>query len=152
MISVQLISLVAQSCPTLCDPIDCSRPGFPVHHQLLELTQTHVHPVGDTIQLSHPLSSPALHAFNLSQHQCLFQWVSSYHQLAKLLRFKFFHQSFQWIFRNDFLQDWLNWSPCDDLPYNTVGLLWVSSCPENMLLSVGKSLTQQGGHCLVDFP
>ena len=66
MSSVQFISLVAQSCPTLCDPMDCSRPGSPVHHQLLELAQTHVHPVGGTIQPSHPLSSPALPAFNLS--------------------------------------------------------------------------------------
>ena len=63
---------VAQSCPTLCDPMDCSIPGFPVHHHLLELTQTHVHCVGDAIQPSHPLSSPSPPAFNLSQHQSLF--------------------------------------------------------------------------------
>jgi len=62
-----------QSCPTLCDPIDCSMPGFPVRHQLPELTQTHVHRVGDAIQKSHPLSSPSPPAFNLSQHQGLFQ-------------------------------------------------------------------------------
>ena len=66
-------SSVAQSCPTLCDPMDCSSPGFPVNHKLLELTQTHVHQVGDAIQPSHPLSSPSLPAFNLSQHQGLFQ-------------------------------------------------------------------------------
>ena len=65
-------SSVAQSCPTLCDPVDCSTPGFPVHNQLLELTQTHVHGVSDAIQPSHPLSSPSPLAFNLSQHQGLF--------------------------------------------------------------------------------
>ena len=66
-------SLVTQSCPTLCDPMDCSTPGFPVHHQLLELAQTQIHRVGDAIQPSHPLSSPSPPAFNLSQHQGLFQ-------------------------------------------------------------------------------
>ena len=65
-------SLVTQSCPTLCDPMDCSTPVFPVHHQLLELTQTHIHQVGDAIQPSHPLSSPSPPAFNLYQHQGLF--------------------------------------------------------------------------------
>ena len=68
-------SSVAQLCPTVSDPMDCSTPGFPVHIQLPELAQTHVHPVGDAIQPSHPLSSPSP-AFNLSQHQGLFQWVS----------------------------------------------------------------------------
>ena len=72
---------VAQSCTTLCDPMDCSTPGFPVHHQLPELTQTHVHRVGDAIQPPHPLSSLSP-AFNLSQHQGLFQWVSSLHQVT----------------------------------------------------------------------
>ena len=81
-------SSVTQSCPTLCDPMDCSTPGFPVHHQLLEFTQTHVHWVDDAIQLSHPLSS-ASPALNLSQHQDLFKWVSSSHQVAKLLEFSF---------------------------------------------------------------
>ena len=71
------ISSVTQSCPTLCDPMDCSIPDLPVHHQLLEFTQTHVHWVGDAIQLSHPLSSPSPPAFSLSQLQCLFKWVSS---------------------------------------------------------------------------
>ena len=65
-------SSVTQSCPTLCDPMDCSTPGFPVYHQLLEPAQTHVHRVGDAIPLSHPLSSPSPPAFNLSQHQSLF--------------------------------------------------------------------------------
>ena len=66
-------SSVTQSCLTLCDPMDCSMPGLPVHHQLLEFTQTHVHCVGDAIQPSHPLLSPSPPAFNLSQHQGLFQ-------------------------------------------------------------------------------
>ena len=81
-------SSVAQSCPTLCDPMDCSTPGLPVHHHLLEITQTHVHPVSDAIQPSHSLSSPSLPAFNLSQHQGLFKWVSSSYQVANVLEFK----------------------------------------------------------------
>ena len=105
-------SSVTQSCPALCDPMDHSTPGFPIHHQLLELAQTHVHWVSDAIQPSHPLSSPSPPAFNLSQHQSLFQWISSSHQVAKVLEFQLQHQSFQWIFRTDFLQDWLVWSPC----------------------------------------
>ena len=93
--TISQFSLVIQSCPTLCNPMDCSTPGFPVHHQLLELTQTHVHPVGDAIQPSHPLSSPSPPAFNLSQHQGLFQGVSSSHQVAKVLELHLQHQSFQ---------------------------------------------------------
>ena len=88
----------------LCDLMDyCKTPSCPAFHQLPELTQTHVHRVGDTIQPSHPLSSPSPPAFNLSQHQGLFKWVSSSHQVAKVLEFQFQHQSFQWIFRTDFL-------------------------------------------------
>ena len=98
----EYVSSVAQSCPTLCGPMECSIPGLPVHHQLLEITQTHVHWVGDAIQPSHPLSSPSPPAFNLSQHQGLFQWVSSSHQVAKELEFQPQHQSFQWILRTDF--------------------------------------------------
>ena len=79
-----LFSSVTQLCSTLCDPMDCSTPGFPVHHQLLELAQTHVHQVSDAMQPSHPLLSPFPPAFNLSQHQGLFQWVSSSHQMAKV--------------------------------------------------------------------
>ena len=101
---------ITQSCPTLCDPMDCRTPGFPVLHHLPELDQTHVHWVGDAVQPSHPLLSPSPPAFNLSQHQGLFRWVSSSHQVVKVLELK--HQSFQWIFRTDFLQDWLVWSPC----------------------------------------
>ena len=96
-------SSVTQSCPTLCDPMDCSTTGFPIHHQLPEFTQTHVHQVGDAIQPSHPLSSPSPPAFNLSQHLGLFKWVSSLHQVAKGLEFQLQHQSFQWAFKTDFL-------------------------------------------------
>ena len=96
-------SSVAQSCPTLCNPMNCSTPGLPVHHQLLESTQTHVHQVGDAIQPSHPLSSPSPPALNLSQHQGLFNWVSSSHQVAEILEFQLQHQSFQWTPRTDLL-------------------------------------------------
>ena len=80
-------SSVTQSCPTLCDPMDCSTPGLPVYHQLPEFTQTHVHRVNDAIQPDHPLLSPSPPAFNLSQHQGLFKWISSLHQVAKVLEF-----------------------------------------------------------------
>ena len=85
--SVQFSSVI-QSCPTLYDPIDCRMPGFPVHHQLLELAQTHVHRVGDAIQPSHPLMSPSPPTFNLSKHQGLFQSARSLHQVAKMLEFQ----------------------------------------------------------------
>ena len=83
--NVHILSSITPSCPTHCDPMDCSTPGVSVHYQLLEFTQTHVHWVGDAIQPSHPLSSPSPTAFNLSQHQGLFQWASSSHQVAKVL-------------------------------------------------------------------
>ena len=82
-------SSVTQSCPNLCDPMNCSMPGLPVHHQLPEFTQTHVHRVGDAIQPSHSLSSPSLLPPNPSQHQGLFQWVNSSHQVAKYWSFSF---------------------------------------------------------------
>ena len=107
-----VLSSVTQLCLTLFDPMDCSMPGFSVHHLLPELNQTHVHWVSDTIQPSHPLLSPSPPAFSLSQHQYLFQWVSSSHQVAKVLEFQLQYQSFQWIFRIDFLQNALIWSPC----------------------------------------
>ena len=91
--------------------MNCSMPGLPVHHQLLESTQTHVHWVGDAIQPSHSLSSPSP-ALNLSQHQGLFKWVSSLHQVAKVLEFQLQHQSFQWTPRTDLLYDGLVGSPC----------------------------------------
>ena len=90
-----------QSSPTVCDPMEHSAPGLPVHHQLQEFTQTHVHWVGDAIKPSHPLSSPFPPAFNLSQHQGLFQWVTSLHQVARVLEFQHQHQSFQWTPRTD---------------------------------------------------
>ena len=109
MSSTVLLSSVAQLCLTLCDPMDCSTPGLPVHHQLLEFTQIHVHRIGDAIQPSHPLSSPSPPTFNLSQHQGLLQWVSSSHQVAKVLEFQLQHQFFQLIFRTDlFRMDWLD--------------------------------------------
>ena len=96
-------SSVTQSRPTLCDPMNHSTPGLPVHHQIPESTQTHVHCVSDAIQPSHPLSPPSPPALNRSQHQGLFQWVSSSHQVAKVLEFQLQHKSFQWIPRTDFL-------------------------------------------------
>ena len=102
-------SSVAQPCPTLCNPMDCSTPGLPVHHQLLELSQTHVHRVSDAIQPSHPLSPPSPPAFSLSQHQGLFQWVSSSPQVSKVLEFQLQHQSFQWTLKNWFPSGWTGW-------------------------------------------
>ena len=95
MESVQFRS-VAQSCPTLCEPMSHSMPGLAVHHQLPEFTQTHVHWVGDAIQPSHSLSFPSPPASHPSQHQSLFQWVNSLHEMAKVLEFQLQHQSFQW--------------------------------------------------------
>ena len=94
--SVQLFS-------HLCHPMNSSMPGLPVHHQLPESTQTHVHWVGDAIQPSHPLSSPSPPALSLSQHQGLFKWVSSLPLVVKVSEFQLQHQSFQWIFKTDFL-------------------------------------------------
>ena len=101
--SVQFSS-VTQSCLTLCNPMNCSTPGLPVHHQLLESTQTHVHWVSDAIQPSHPLLSPSPPAPNPSQHQSLFKWVSSSHQVTKVLEFQLQHQSLQWTPRTDLLE------------------------------------------------
>ena len=109
--SVQFSS-VSQSCPTLCDPMNCSTPGLPVHHQLPEFTQTHVHRVGDAIQPSHPLLSPSPPAPNPSQHQGLFQRINSLHEVVKVLEFQLQHQSFQRTPRIDLLQDGLVGSPC----------------------------------------
>ena len=102
-------SSCTQSCLTLCDPMDCGTTGLPVHHQLPEFTQTHVHWVGDAIQLSHPLSSPSPPAFNLSQHQGLFQWVSSLYQVAKVLEFQLQHRpSNEYSRLISFRMDWLD--------------------------------------------
>ena len=100
--SVQFI-LVAQSCPTLCHPMNRSTPGLPVHHHLPEFIQTHVHRVRDATQPSHPRPSPSPPALNLSQHQGLFQWVISSHQMTKVLEFQLQHQSFQWTPLTDLL-------------------------------------------------
>ena len=112
MYSIKYCCSFTQLCLTLCSPIECSTPGFPVHYQLLEFAQTHAHWVSDAIQPSRPLPSPSTPAFYLSQHQDLFQWVNSSHQVAKVLEFQLQHLSFQWIFRVDFHSDWLVWFPC----------------------------------------
>ena len=115
--------------------MDCSTPGFPVHYQLLEPTQTHVHRVGDAIQPSHPLSPTSSPAFSLTQHQGLFHWVSSLHQVARVLEFQLQHQSFQWIFRTDFLYDGLVGSPCSPRDALTSRLLHHSSKTSILLRS-----------------
>ena len=98
---------VAQLCPTVCDPIDCSTPGFPVHHQLQERAQTQVHWVADAIQPSHPL--PSFSCLQSFPHQSLLQGVSSSHQVTKVLELQLQHHSFQWICRTDLLRiDWFD--------------------------------------------
>ena len=99
---------VRQSCPALCDSTNCSTPGFPVLRYLLEFAQTHVHWVDDAIQPSYPLSPPSPPAFNLSQNQGLFQWVSSSCQVAKVLKLQLRHQSFQCIGLISFMIDWFD--------------------------------------------
>ena len=101
------IRSVAQSCPTLCDPMNRSTPDLPLHHQLPEFTQTHVHRVSDAIQPSHPLSSPSPPAPNPSQHQSLLQSVNSSHEVAKVLEFQLQHHSLQRNPRADLLQNGL---------------------------------------------
>ena len=105
-------SSVAQSCPALWDPMNHSTPGLPVHHKLPEFTQIHAHWVSDAIQPSHPLLPPSPPAPNISQHQGLFQWVNSSHEVDKVLEFQLQHQSFQWTPRTDLLQDGLVGSLC----------------------------------------
>ena len=105
-------SSVAQSCLTLCHPMNRSTPGLPVHHQLLEFTQTHIHQVSDAIQTSHPLSSPSPPAPNPSQHQSLSQWVNSSHEVAEVLEFQLQDHSLQRNPRTDLLQNGLVGSPC----------------------------------------
>ena len=122
---IHQFSPVSQLCLTLCDPVDCSTPGLPVHHQLPEFTQTHVHQVGDAIEPSHPLSSPSPSALNLSQHQGLFKWVSSSHQVAKVLEFQLQQQSFQLIFRIFFPLGCTGW-----VSLQSKGLSRVFSAPQ----------------------
>ena len=132
-------SPVTQACPTLCDSMACSTPGIPVHHQLLEPAQIHVHRVGDAIQPSRPLSSTSP-AFNLSQYQGLFQWVSSSHQVAKVLEFQLQHHSFQCVFRVDF--SWCHSvSPscptlCDPMDCSMPGFPVIQYLPEFSLTHV----------------
>ena len=133
--SVQFSS-VAQSCPTPCDSMNRSMTGLPVHHQLLEFTQTHVHRVSDAIQPSHPLSSPSPPARNPSQHQSLFQWVNSSHEVAKVLELQLQHHSFQRNPRADFFQNGLvgpPYSPRDSQ----------ESSPTPQLSSVGSTSIKQ---------
>ena len=111
-ISSAQFSSVAQLCLTLCDPMNCSTTGLPVHHQLLEFSQTHIHWVSDAIQPSHPLSSPSPPAPNPSQHQSIFQWVNPSHEVAKVLDFQPQHHSLQRNPRADLLQNGLVGSPC----------------------------------------
>ena len=111
IISTVQFSSVAQSCPTLCNPMNRSTPGLLVHHQFPEFTQTHVHLVSDAIQPSHPLLSPSPPAHNPSQHQSLSPWVNFSHEVAKVLEFQIQHQPFQWTPRAD-LQNGLVGSPC----------------------------------------
>ena len=98
--------------PTLCNPMDCNMPGFPVLHYLREFIQTHIHQLSHAIQSAHPRPSPFPPAFSLAQHLGLFQWVSSLYQVAEVLELQLQHQSFQWIFRVAFIWDRLVWSPC----------------------------------------
>ena len=112
MIRSDQIRSFAQSCLTLCDPMNHSTPGLPVHHQLTEFTQTRVHWIGDATQLYHPLLSPSPPALNPSQHQSLFQWVNSSHEVAKVLEFQLQHHSFHRNPRADLLQNGLVGSPC----------------------------------------
>ena len=102
---------VTQSYLILCNPMNCRTPGFPILPCLLEFPKTHDHWVSDAIQSWHPLLSCSPFVLSHSQHQDLFQWVSSSHQVAKVLELQLQHQSFQWIFRVHFLMDWLVWSP-----------------------------------------
>ena len=101
--TLQFSSVQSLSRVRLCNPMNHSMPGLPVHHHLQEFTQTQVCRVGNAIQPSHPLSSPFPPAPSPSQHQSLFQWVNSSHEVPKVLEFQLQHQSFQWIFRTDFL-------------------------------------------------
>ena len=109
-------SSVTQLCPTLCNPMNCSTTGFPVHHQLPESTQTHDHRVSDAIQPPHPLSSPYLPAPNPSQHQDLFQWVNSLHEVAKVLEFQHQYSDLALVLPMN-TQDWspLEWTSWNSL-------------------------------------
>ena len=138
--SVQLLSRIQ-----FCNPMECSTPGLPVHHQLPEFTQTHVRQLGDAIQPSHLLSSPSP-AFNLSLYQGLFQWVRSSHQVAKVLEFQLQHQSFQWIFRTDLFKDGLVGSPCSSSDSQESSPTPQFKCINSLALSVLHSPTLTSIH------
>ena len=138
-------SSVAQSCLTFCDPMNHSMPGLTVHHKLPEFTQAYAHRVGDAIQPSHPLSSPSTPAPNPSQHQGLFESVSSLHEVAKALEFQLQHQSFQWTPRTDLLQDGLVGSPCSPrdsqessatLQFKSIKFFWHSLSSQSNFTSI----------------
>ena len=129
---------------TLCDPMNCSPPGLPVHHKLPEFTQTHAHRVGDTIQPSQPLSSPSP-AVSLSQHQDLFKWVSSLHQVAKVLEIQLQHQSFQWTSRTYLLQDGLAY--VSEYTYNNIYyMIFIFQCHSWFSLHVSLTLKWSPSH------
>ena len=135
--------LAAQSCPTLCDPMNHSTPGLPVHHQLPEFTQTHVHWVSDAIQPSHPLLSPSPPAPNPSQHQSLFQWVNSSHEVAKVLEFQLQHQSFQWTPRTDLKK-------CQYLPYPEASEMSTWNQQQQLLLVTTHLFGTTGPICFIE--
>ena len=128
------IRSVAQSCPTLCDPMNRSTSGLPVHHQLPEFTETHVHRVSDAIRPSHPLSAPSPPDPDPSQHQSLFQWVNSSHEVAKVLEFQLQHHSFQRNPRADVLQNGQVGSPCSprDSQELLLNIAFIRAIKENM--------------------
>ena len=131
-ILINQFSSVTQSCMTLWDLMDCTTPGLLVHHQLQELAQTYVHQIGNVVQPSHPLSSPSPPVFNLSQYQCLFQWINSSYQVAKVLQVQLQHQSFQWIFRTDLRNK--------GLP-NLKNLAWFKLLSDVLLIILNESLS-----------
>ena len=131
------IRSVTQSYPTLCDPMNRSTPGLPAHHQLPEFTETHIHRVSDAIQPSHPLSSPSPLAPSPSQHQSLFQWVSSTHEVAKVLEFQLQHQSFQRNPRADLLQNGLVGSSCSPKDSRIDGpFKWLAELASNFVVVI----------------
>ena len=137
----QKFLVVVQLRPTLCSSMDCSTPAFPVFHHLLEFSQIHVHWVGDVIQPSHPLPSLSSPTSNLSQHQGLFQWVGLFESGGQVLELQLQHQSFQWIFRVDFLSDWL-----DFISLLSKGL-FKESCPAPWFEGISSSVLRIHLHC-----
>ena len=114
---------VTQLCLTLCDPMNCSTPGLSVLRHLLKFAQVYFHCIDDAIQPSHPQMPSSSSALNLSQHQGLFWWVSCLHQMTKILEFQLQHQSFQWVFRVDFLWNslvWYPYSPTDSQEFSPI--------------------------------